>query len=715
MKPHALPRKSFRYGFVALLMLASGLVLGQRSALGQALTIDFTQSGVDINSAIANSALNNLTVTSANSGAVETFDVWFVITPGASGATNSQLGLLNSYWGARSTVANSSGFTIPAGNATGASTAVGATFTGSAYASPFQSVSSFTSGEIGDRNTDGINDISSLSVKSSTTEVESNGGTTAEFGNGSNGGEALTGTNAGWAWEVATVKFTLPTINSTGTGTITLTPSVATFATNNAWTFNGGTSFVSNSSPAGGADATQIGSAITFTATPSSGGGNTSILTLKPTSTASPNTATSITFTPTTGTGYLVGATVPTQTMTLTETGGSATTYSTSGSPTGFTVTDNGTPPNITANGSDTFTVALNTSAVTPTTQITTPVSFAVTNTGGSSATQGNLSVQLIADVGNATPDKTATGTFTGTVLTASVANTGLYTGLSSSSNGGTLVANGTLPGIEGTTATILLGTNNQGSTMTPSMTWRSRMVDETSANDSVAGTGFVNGVPTSPPLPGGKFPLPLISDVVDLFGMSAASAAPTGSTTGTVAPVQTDPFAFEMNFNPKTLNAEGATGTAMASHGNLYLASLVPISSVANWENTIIPDFAVSGGTTAKYGPPGGSQLTIQVGSSATAAMDTGNPENATSGTFNYPLLESFAAFQSANSVTAANLANFVGVWGVDTTNDEAWAVVNHNSEFAVVPEPSAIVLAIFGVLGGICVMRRRGLSCEA
>ena len=138
-------------------------------------------------------------------------------------------------------------------------------------------------------------------------------------------------------------------------------------------------------------------------------------------------------------------------------------------------------------------------------------------------------------------------------------------------------------------------------------MTWRPAL-NETPHNDAtVAGNSGVftwNGTPTAPPLPNGsQNPLPLISDVVNLFGMSAAS---TGVNPGTTAPVQVDPFAFEMSYNPATLNAEGAPGDKGASHGQLYLASLIPFTingngtaSVAStggtpfWANTITGDFA--------------------------------------------------------------------------------------------------------------------------
>lgn len=65
---------------------------------------------------------------------------------------------------------------------------------------------------------------------------------------------------------------------------------------------------------------------------------------------------------------------------------------------------------------------------------------------------------------------------------------------------------------------------------------------------------------------------------------------------------------------------------------------------------------------------------------------------------------LGSFAEFQLLAGDT--NLSDYVGAWGVDPVDGDVWAVVNHNSEFAVVPEPSAVILA---VVAGMCVALRR------
>lgn len=51
------------------------------------------------------------------------------------------------------------------------------------------------------------------------------------------------------------------------------------------------------------------------------------------------------------------------------------------------------------------------------------------------------------------------------------------------------------------------------------------------------------------------------------------------------------------------------------------------------------------------------------------------------------------------------------LGLWGVDTGNHVVWAVLDHNSEFAVVPEPSTLVLGGMAMLGfaGFGLRRRR------
>jgi hypothetical protein len=56
------------------------------------------------------------------------------------------------------------------------------------------------------------------------------------------------------------------------------------------------------------------------------------------------------------------------------------------------------------------------------------------------------------------------------------------------------------------------------------------------------------------------------------------------------------------------------------------------------------------------------------------------------------------------------------LGAYGLDLTNQQVWAVIDHNSDFGVVtdgilvvPEPAALVLGLLGLAGGGVWVRRR------
>jgi len=52
--------------------------------------------------------------------------------------------------------------------------------------------------------------------------------------------------------------------------------------------------------------------------------------------------------------------------------------------------------------------------------------------------------------------------------------------------------------------------------------------------------------------------------------------------------------------------------------------------------------------------------------------------------------------------------ISDGLGSWGVNDTTHTAWAVVNHNSKFAVVPEPATMALVGLGMLGLLARRRR-------
>ena len=67
-----------------------------------------------------------------------------------------------------------------------------------------------------------------------------------------------------------------------------------------------------------------------------------------------------------------------------------------------------------------------------------------------------------------------------------------------------------------------------------------------------------------------------------------------------------------------------------------------------------------------------------------------------------------------SIASLTSTQLDQILGAYGVDPSsgNHDVWAVINHNSQFAVVPEPSTLLLAALGLAGSAVYRRRRKLK---
>ena len=54
-------------------------------------------------------------------------------------------------------------------------------------------------------------------------------------------------------------------------------------------------------------------------------------------------------------------------------------------------------------------------------------------------------------------------------------------------------------------------------------------------------------------------------------------------------------------------------------------------------------------------------------------------------------------------------NSTTMLGAYGVDTVNNKVWAVVDHNSEFSVIPEPSTWVLLSLGVSALVLIRKRK------
>ena len=133
---------------------------------------------------------------------------------------------------------------------------------------------------------------------------------------------------------------------------------------------------------------------------------------------------------------------------------------------------------------------------------------------------------------------------------------------------------------------------------------------------------------------------LPLYSDVVNLTGVTGGS---------------TSIYALQMTYDPSTLGGT-ASAAAAASNGFLYLGYNTSAGTTSHWVNAVAGNTGTGGQAVADY-------------------------------------QGSYAAY-TASVGAGYTLAGALGAYGVNTANDTVWAVVDHDAEFAAVPEPGTIAL---------------------
>lgn len=207
-----------------------------------------------------------------------------------------------------------------------------------------------------------------------------------------------------------------------------------------------------------------------------------------------------------------------------------------------------------------------------------------------------------------------------------------------------------------GTNASILAGTNDSGSSTTVSMSWRNRTDIE------VDNRGYP-GIPLQRP-----------PTAYDSYGMASDIVQLTGTPGTYVLEIEYAESALVFDDYPNFTKTEAT----YASNGFLYVGWFEDVSSAGGgnvptqeWVNAVDGNSAVGGSAVANF-------------------------------------QGSYADFLISGLPNAGDLSATLGSWGVDTTDNTVWAIIDHNSEFGAVPEPASLSLLAVGAL--LIIRRRRG-----
>jgi len=537
-------------------------------------------------------------------------------------------------------------------------------------------------GSITTTTADGVFDVGGTAGTGSSNYVVNNVNAGFETGGGTHGG--LANPAGGWEWKVGQFTFLTGTFNSSGSSTFL--PLVPTGSAPSSFTTTA-TTTSTNVTSAFTPDA--AGGGVTWNV--QGGGGNDSVLNMQPA---------------TVPLNVLAGGTLTTN-LTVTNTAADAAT-STGQFTTNLSAANIGTASlgTITNNpvGATPSTVPVNYAAPAAPTTTQATFSLAITNTSNAADAQGgssNKTTAFTVNVGDSVADNTgkqptdATAFNGSPAMTASVqhgvagatsASTS-YAGLESqvtslSGTGGFDAQFPTGNAHLGGTAIIRAGTNtlaNGGGAATVAMQWRTLSTSGAINEQTGAGPGNKGRMYATnlfAPTTG------LISDVVNLTGLTPGAESAGGTT---------DPFDLQMSYNPARLPKAGAVEGGLAANKLITMVSFS--NSPTNSGGDGLWDRAVDGNTgnviTSMTDPHYGF-----IGSWDTFATTAGG------GNF--------------GTVTPTNtqLTSQMGAWGVDTTNHVVWAILDHNSQFAVVPEPSTILLAGLGLMGLVGLRRRMKAS---
>ncbi len=228
----------------------------------------------------------------------------------------------------------------------------------------------------------------------------------------------------------------------------------------------------------------------------------------------------------------------------------------------------------------------------------------------------------------------------------------------------------------------------NSGSGQTINFSWRSRLAPGETYPYSI----------TYPPgnVGPGRADNGLFSDVLTISGMELTPGSD-----------QTDPYVLQMSYSPNAY-----TGTLHLTdpyNANSPVVVNSPYNPITGYpESQLVTDQEIAlwwlDPNGFGNGHPGWSPSVNGNHGIGLSAINNYHDS------YNSLTAGSFASFQAQYGVTTGNLGNFLGSSGVDTADHVVWAVLNHNSSFAVAPEPSSIVMAGMTLaFGSLLAWRRR------
>jgi hypothetical protein len=279
---------------------------------------------------------------------------------------------------------------------------------------------------------------------------------------------------------------------------------------------------------------------------------------------------------------------------------------------------------------------------------------------GGLAASNSNIGNTFTASLNTA--NYTTSGTSTIAISAAQLVDDSVLPGAGSNNNGGVTV---TLVGNVGNaTADASNSTSNFGTALTAIVPSGGSYANLESTVRSTTGSGGNRAVGTTATLLAGTN-INAASQSVSMqwrtrtTGAEASFASDVLDVSGLsldgLATGQTAPFVLQMSYDASRFGADEAM---LAIDGRIDLLSLDLTSGL--WRNAIDDNFGINEGEFHD------------------------------------------AAWQSGDLT--------LGDWGVNTANHTVWAVLNHNSQFAVVPEPGTLGMLAVSAIGILwCIRRQR------